>query len=455
MGSLATSLLNSTNALSVYGQVLKVIQNNISNAHTPGYVKQDQSLLALPFNVAQQTAGGVMAGPVLSARSQYLEQHVRNQQQLLGDAQQRASDLGQVEPVFSLTSSSSVSATLNNFFNAFSQLSVNPNDPVERQGVIQAAKQVAQSFNQGATGIAQVASNVDNQARDLVPQINQLLQHITALNQQFSGSTAASQDAGLDAQMNAALEDLSGLVNFSLVKSNNGQVNVFLNGQSPLVVGDHEFPISADFSAPQTVIRDSQGNDITAQVTSGKLGALLREKNSILPGYTNTLNELAQTFADQVNQQLSQGVDQNGLTPTVNLFTYHQPWDAAATVAVTGITPDQIAAASPTAPGGNANAIAVVQLASAPLVGGLTFTQSYGELSGQVGRDVAQANQDQTQNQDLLTQAQQIRTQQTGVSLDEEAAKLIQVQQAYQAIGKLVTVLSDLTQTLINVIPSA
>jgi flagellar hook-associated protein 1 FlgK len=126
MGSLTTSLLNSTGALSVYGQALNVIQNNTSNAHTPGYVKEDQSLVALPFNTAQQTAGGVMAGPVLSARSEYLEQNVRNQQQLFGDAQQRASDLGQVEPAFSLSSTSSVSATLNNFFNAFSQLERQP-----------------------------------------------------------------------------------------------------------------------------------------------------------------------------------------------------------------------------------------------------------------------------------------------------------------------------------------
>jgi flagellar hook-associated protein 1 FlgK len=72
-------------------------------------------------------------------------------------------------------------------------------------------------------------------------------------------------------------------------------------------------------------------------------------------------------------------------------------------------------------------------------------------LSGEVGRDVAQAQQDQTQYQDLLTQAQQTRSQQTGVSLDAEAAKLLQVQQAYQAVGKLVNVLSDLT--LINLIP--
>jgi flagellar hook-associated protein 1 FlgK len=139
--------------------------------------------------------------------------------------------------------------------------------------------------------------------------------------------------------MHAALENLSSLVNFSLVKGDSGQIKVFLNGQTPLVVGSHEFAISADFSSPQTVIRDSQGNDITAQVTSGKLAALLREKNSILPGYTNSLNELAQTFADQVNQQLSQGVDQNGLAPALNLFTYNQPSDATSTIAVTPSPP--------------------------------------------------------------------------------------------------------------------
>jgi flagellar hook-associated protein 1 FlgK len=66
---------------------------------------------------------------------------------------------------------------------------------------------------------------------------------------------------------------------------------------------------------------------------------------------------------------------------------------------------------------------------------------------------VAQAQQDQSTDQDLLTQAQKTRSQQTGVSLDEEASKLIQVQQAYEAVGKLVGVLSDLTRTVINLLP--
>ncbi len=49
MGTLFTTLLNSTGALRVYGRAFNVIQNNITNANTPGYAKQDQVLVSMPF----------------------------------------------------------------------------------------------------------------------------------------------------------------------------------------------------------------------------------------------------------------------------------------------------------------------------------------------------------------------------------------------------------------------
>src|SRR6185369_1097611 len=113
MGNLLTSLLNSSNALRVYGEAFNIIQNNITNSNTPGYVKQDVSLVALPFNPETMLSGGVMAGAMLSARASYLENAVRNQQELLGSAGQRSADLGLVEPLFDLTASFSVPTTIN------------------------------------------------------------------------------------------------------------------------------------------------------------------------------------------------------------------------------------------------------------------------------------------------------------------------------------------------------
>jgi flagellar hook-associated protein 1 FlgK len=69
-----------------------------------------------------------------------------------------------------------------------------------------------------------------------------------------------------------------------------------------------------------------------------------------------------------------------------------------------------------------------------------------------VGRDIANAQQEQTVQQNLVSQAQQQRATASGVSLNEEAAKLLQFQQSYQAIGKLVGVLDSLTQTVIDMV---
>jgi flagellar hook-associated protein 1 FlgK len=453
MGGLLAAIVNSAGAFSVYDKEFNTISNNISNANTPGYAEQDLALESLPFDPSQGTTGGVMSSGLLSSRTEYLEQNVRNQQTLLGDSQQAASDLGEIQPLFNPNSTTGIAGTLNSFFNSFSQLGVNPNDEPTRQNAITAAVQVAQSFNEAATGIAQVSNGVNSQTSSAVTQINQLASQIAALNNQYQGDSASEKDAGLDAQMHTDLESLSTLTNFSIVQSNDGTFNVYLGGQTPLVIGGQQFQISTNFSSGQTQILDSQSNDVTAEITGGSLGAMIRENNTTLPGYMTQLNTLAQTVADQVNTQLAQGLDESGAAPTTNLFTYDQPGDAASTLAVTNIAPDQIAAASAGAPGGNGNAIAVAQLASAPMVNGSTLTQAFGNLSAQVGNDVVNAQQNQADDQDLLTQAQQQRQQVSGVSLDAEAAKLIQFQQSYQAVGQMVTVLNSLTQTLLNIIP--
>jgi flagellar hook-associated protein 1 FlgK len=457
MSSLFTSLLNSTNALQVYDRAFNVIENNISNANTPGYVTQDQSLIAAPFNPAEGVSGGVIAGPVLSARSQFLEQSVRNQQEALGSSQQRATDLAQLQPLFDTTGASGVPGALSNFFNSISQLGVSPNNAVSRQNVLAAAGQAATAFNQNAIGITQASTNLNNETNGAVANINQLAADIASINHEYRSNSQANQDAGLDARLNSDLESLSQLVNYTAIKTSDGSTNVYVGGETPLVLTDQTYKLAADFSSPKTLIRDSQGNDVTAQLSGagGSLGAILTEKNTTLPGYASSLNTLAQSFADQVNTALGQGLDLNGNPPAVNLFSYNAAQGTAFTLSVTGITADQIAAASAGAPGGNGNAIAIAQLANQTTVNGFTFTQAYGNLGGQVGQDVAAAQQDQTAQQSLLNQAQQARATTSGVDLNAEAAKILQFQQSYQAVGKVVTVLNTLTDTLMNLMTVA
>ena len=98
MGNLFTSLLNSANAVRVLDRQLAVLQNNVTNANTPGFARQTQSVQAMAFDLASGLQGGVAAGPVLSSRSEYAEEAVQQQLSRHGYAGQRANDLAALEP---------------------------------------------------------------------------------------------------------------------------------------------------------------------------------------------------------------------------------------------------------------------------------------------------------------------------------------------------------------------
>ena len=449
-----TTLLNSSQALQVFETEFATIQNNIANQNTPGYADQNLTLIADSFDPSAALYGGLSAGPMLSSRSQYLEDSVRAQTTLLGTAEQQASDLKPLQSIFDLSSTTGVSGSLNSFFNSFSSLSVSPNDNETRQNVINQAQTLATAFNQAATGLKSASSNVEQETGDSVAAINQIAGDLASINQNYSLSASGSANAGLDARVNSDLENLSEVANFSVVPTANGQVNVYLGGQTPIVLGGQAFNVSANFSTGQSILQDSQGNDITAHITGGQLGALIQENNTTLPGYMSSLNNLAQSFADTVNNALSQGVDENGNTPANNLFTYNTSSDAAYTLGVTpGFTASQIAAALSSAPGGNGNALSIAQLATTAAVNGFTFTQAFGNLGQQVGTDISNATNNQTQQQNLVTQAQAQRTAVSGVSLNAEAAKLLQFQQSFEAMAKVVTTLNSMTTALMSMMP--
>jgi flagellar hook-associated protein 1 len=452
MGNLIASLLNSANALQVYEGALTVTENNVVNANTPGYAKQIASFEALPLDLTIGLPGGVESGPTQSSRNAYAEQSVRDQQTALGYYQQKASDLTPLENYFSLSQTSGIAPAMSQLFQSFSQLSVNPNDTVSRQAVLNQAATVAQDFNDTAAGLLSQGNNLDQQTRGAIDSINQLATTIAQINADNRVDPQGTIDAGVDAQLNSSLEQLSQLVNFTALQQPDGTVSIYVGGQTPLVIGDQAYAIQGDFSTPQTAIDSSTGSDITSQLTGGQLSALLDDKNNVLPSYVDDLNTLAQSLADQVNTTLAGGIDQNGASPATDLFTYDTVSGAALTLAVNPMTPDQIAAALPGATGGNGNALNLAALANAQATNGYTFAQFYGNLGGRVGNDLSSAQGDQSTKQALLEQAQSMRQQISGVSLDEEAQNLMEYQRSYQAVSKMLGILNSLTDTLMNMV---
>ena len=448
---LFSSLLISAEALRVFQKALTVTQNNVSNAATPGYARQRATFEAMPLDVEAGLPGGVRSGVVQSARDQYAEQAVRQQQSRHAKLEQRQVELERLEPSFDASGQTGIPGALNRLFQGFSAWSVAPNDAVARSTVIERARQVAAGFVETAQGLVQSRVAADQQTRNSVDAINSLARTLRDLNTQQSQNFRAAGDPAVDAQVNNTLEQLAGYVDFTTIKQADGTLTVLLGGRTALVIGDRQFEVSADISSAQAVLRDSENRDITGQVSGGRLEALLEMRNATIPSYSAGLNRLAASLADRVNAVLAAGVDSNGW-PGAVLFAYDSTDDAAATLKVTSILPEELAAATADAPGGNGNALQLAQLADSPEMDGASFMEYYGRLASQVGRALETTREDRQTQEQLLLQTRAFREETSGVSLDEEAALLIEFQRSYQASARLMTVLNNLTEETINLV---
>jgi len=251
------------------------------------------------------------------------------------------------------------------------------------------------------------------------------------------------------------------------------------------VVGQNQYKISSNFSVPanpppaypsappSAQILDSDGNDITSRITTGQVGGVLQAVNGTLAqiqgsaSQQGSLNQLAQTIADRVNALLTGGnisdADPTTGAPAVPgepLFTYNaaNPSSIASSLTVnSAITADQLAAIDPGPPEvDNGIPLALANLATpqnpADEIDNMSYTQFYGNVAAQLGTAISTAQTNQTTSQDSLTQAQSLRQQSSGVDLNQEAIKVLQFQQSYDAASKIVTILDQVTQTFLDAI---
>jgi len=450
MGSLFSALTSAAETLRTYERALTTSQNNVSNASTPGFAKQRASFVAKRFEPDRGILGGVEWGPSISTRDFRAEANVWRQSDKLGFQTQRRQDLTAVESLATVAAGEGIPGALDRLFQSFSQLSVSPNDGSARQTVLDRAGELAAEFNRTAQGFAAAEVDADRQLHSAVARVNQLGARIADLNASRRASFSGQVDTGTDAALHQTLEELSRYVNYTAVEADDGTISVFLGGQSLFVIGVNAYAVQADTSGGSAQVLSAAGDAITQYLNSGQIGALTGLRNTTLPGYRAQLNTLAQSTADAVNGQLSLGLDADGLPPAVNLFSY-TPGSAAQTLTVTpGFATGQLAAAEAGAPGGNGNAIALANLATANIVNGRTLSSAYADLASTIGRDLETAALGEATAQSLVTQAQSYREEVSGVSLDEEAALMVQYQRSYQAAAQLFQIANELTETLIN-----
>ena len=98
------------------------------------------------------------------------------------------------------------------------------------------------------------------------------------------------------------------------------------------------------------------------------------------------------------------------------------------------------------------NAKAMMALRDLALFDGASTTDGYASAMAEIGVKVQGATYTAAVSQSIADNIEKDRTSVSGVNLDEEAAKLLQYQQSYQASAKMLQISQSIFDTLLQTI---
>ncbi|HTZ90377.1 MAG TPA: flagellar hook-associated protein FlgK [Alloacidobacterium sp.] len=462
MATLNTAFTIATGALDADQAAINVIANNTANANTPGYTNELPEWQAndpVTIDGTSYGQGVTMTGPS-SQRDLVLEQRIQQQTQLQQATDTRQTALEQIQSIFSTatstsssTSSLDIGSSISGFFSALSQLQSSPADTSLRQSVLSAATTLASSFQSASSQLTQEQASLDQQGVTIVTQVNSLTQAIAQLNSQISQNSPNSDAGQLEDQRQYDIQQLSQLIGIHQITTEDNGLTITTSSGALLVSQAQAFSLSTSVSGGVTHISDYQGNDITTSLASGggQLGGVLTVRDQDIPQMQTTLDTLAYDLGTALNSANEAGSDANG-NPGGPIFNLPASASGAASSISVALTDPSGIAAAATGNGSSddTNLESMLQLQNQTIIGGATPSTYYSSFVSALGSLVSQVSTENTAQQASLTQLQTQRDSLSAVNLNDEAAALENLQQAYQSASKVFTILDTVMASAIN-----
>lgn len=463
--SINTLLNVARNALSSYQLAIDVTGGNIANVSTPGYSRQ-RVVLAAKGNVIADAMSAQISVEVKSIErifDTFTELQVTEQKQKVGFSETKNNHLQRVEVIFDEVSGNKINDIFAQFWNAWSELSVNPSGQVERDAVLAASQTLAATINSYGEQIYDIQKNIDKAMEYTVAEINSLAEKIASINKQISMISVSSGEANLLLDERAGLlREFSYQVDCHFLENANGSINIYLPDGTAVVEGEIFRRLAlvkgSSCNFREVVLEENPHHNLNTTLSAnakGVLGAHISVRDNILTEYMNKMDDFAKAFMDGVNEIHTSAYDSDG-NRGVPFFVLKKSDTTAyarnITVNRTLISSSEKIAASATVTGDGKKAAEMVTLKDKLLMndGTATLGEYYSSLVGQIGRNVATAMRNADYENTILQQLTNQRESISGVSLEEEMMNLVKFQLAYSAAGKLCQVADDLMESLLE-----
>jgi flagellar hook-associated protein 1 len=500
-------LFNAQRGLLVAQNAMSVVNHNISNANTPGYSRQraditEYTAYAAP-GLSQLPGGQIGQGPWVSqvtrSRDQFLDAQFRQSNGFFGLNTATQNALAQVEGILNEPSTDGINTTMQNFFDTAQELSIHPESLPVRSEFMQQATDMVTVFQQQAQQLVDLRKTLVGDPLDAnsfatsqlgitANDINNKLASIVKINQNIvTVKASGAQPNDLLDQRDKLLDDLSKLVNIDVKSYDNGQIDVSIAGQNVIRGVDqtdsiqviaNPGPTPAPDDIPSLVRMANSGvvlNDGTgAELSGGTLKGISDMGGnsptlSTVRGVLGKLDTLLTTVINQVNTLQAAGRDLSGNLGTNPIFQADATLNPGQPLAIFHwktnnaiiSNPSLLAAASndATAPGNFAgqgdgrNALAIAKMREQSFVAlGSNMVDYLNGVVSRVGID-SQAFQNSTAAQQKLVNSVDLQRQSvSGVNIDEETIDLLRFQRAFEASSKVISVMDQVMQSIINMV---
>jgi flagellar hook-associated protein 1 len=453
---------------------LSTTGHNIANANTTGYTRQRAEMQATkPVSIPGlqiQLGTGVEVNKIVRLREDYLDVQLRNENKNLGYWEAKSDTLTKVEELLNEPSDDGLAFTMDEFWKGWEELAKNPDSAAARAVVRQKGVAVTETLKHISESLDQMQDDLKLVISTKTNEVNSIAAQIGSLNDQISRLVPNNYEPNdLYDQRDVLIDQLSKLVEVKVSPPNKdtGVVDISVGGVT-LVSGKNTNKLTVDTSNGMVDPANIKIGDTQVTLTSGELlgriesyGILGGGSKSTIPSMKDKINNLAMTFANAVNtiHQSGMNLDNINGVPTTKV-----PFFVGTSANDLAVNPDimnslnLIAAAkeestgqSSTGNGNNAQAIANIKFTSLLFPGtNSTADDYYRNIIGQLGIDSQEAQRMQSNSEVIIQQVENRRQSVSGVSLDEEMANMIKFQQAYNASARMVTVMDQCLDKIIN-----
>jgi flagellar hook-associated protein 1 len=386
---LSSTLATAMSGLRANQAALSIVSSNIANAQTPGYISQS-------VNQIEVASGGAGSSVQVTGVNRQLDLYVQNQLRTETSggayADQMSNILTQLQNVYGTPGGpGTLETSFSNFTTALQALSTSSGSQSAQVSALSTAQSLAQQLNTATQGIQSLRSNVEQDIGTSVGQANTDMTQIAAINTQLQGLAPTDPAAAtLMDQRDAAINQLSQLMDIRAVTDNANQTSVFTNSGIQLVGAGQASQMT--FTSPGALGATSLYNsnptksgvgsltiqlpnganfDMVANnaIGSGQIAADLKLRDQTLVQAQTQVDQMAATLSSSLSDQTTDGtavtgppagfsLDVSNVLPgnTVNLTYTNSVTNTQQQISIVNVT-DPTALPLPNAP--NANPLAI------------------------------------------------------------------------------------------------